>query len=452
MQSMRVVPLLLLLSMFFTVGADWNRFRGPNGSGVSMDDRSPPTEWSPTKNLKWKLQLPGAGVSCPIVVGDRVFVTCYSGYGESREHVGDIQDLVRHLVCVNKSSGEILWQKSFPSTAEEDPYTGMGVPQHGYASHTPVSDGQHVYAFFGKSGVFAFDLDGNQIWHTSVGTDSDPRRWGSSSSPIVVEDSLIVPAGAESRAVVCLDKHTGNEKWRCDAEAFGMVWGTPAVVRDGDGSAIVIGAPYEVWALNPENGKLRWYCEAHEDDQFSSSVVVQDTVVYAIGGRGGGSVAVKAGGRDDVSKSNVVWKGRDSTRFTTPIVHDGKLIFISGGVLTCLNANDGKEIFKGRLRKESNASGTTTPEAAGGESNGAGGGRSRGGMGGDDYGSPVLAGQKIYYVTRSGDMFVLEAGNEFKQLAVNRVTNDQEDFSATPAISDGALFIRSNKHLYCVAE
>ncbi len=451
MKPSRVVPLLLVVPIFFAVGADWNRFRGPNGSGISLDAQAPPTEWSPTQNLKWKLALPGAGVSCPIVVADRVFVTCYSGYGESREDLGDIKKLVRHLVCVSKASGEILWQKSVPSTATEDPFAGMGVPQHGYASHTPVSDGKHVFVFFGKSGVFAFDLEGNQLWQTNVGTDSDPRRWGSSSSPIVHDDSVIVPAGAESRAIVCLDKSTGNEKWRCDAEAFGMVWGTPAVVDNGDSSAIVIGAPYEVWALNPENGKLRWFCEANEDDQFSSSVVVEDSVVYAVGGRGGGSVAVKAGGKDDVTKSNVVWKGRDSTRFSTPIVHAGKMFYVSGGVLTCLDATDGKELYKGRLRSDSNTTGNqTTGGAPGG---GPAGGRSRGGgMGGDDYASPILAGGKIYYVTRGGDMYVLEAAGEFKQLAVNRVTTDREDFSATPAVSDGAIFVRSNKYLYCIAE
>ncbi len=432
----------MVLSCLTFSGADWNRFRGPNGSGVSVDDKPTPTQWSPTKNLKWKIQLPGAGVSCPIVVGDKVFVTCYSGYGVSRENVGDPKDLVRHLVCVRKATGDILWQKAVPSTAPEDPYSGMGVPQHGYASHTPVSDGERVFVFFSKSGVLAFDLDGNQLWQTNVGTDSDPRRWGSSSSPIVHKNSVIVPAGAESRAIVSLDKTTGKELWRCDSEAFGMVWGTPAVVEADGKAEIVIGAPYEVWALNPENGKLRWFCSANDDDQFSSSVVVEDAVVYAVGGRGGGSVAVKAGGKDDVTNYNVVWKGRDSTRFSTPLVHDGRMYTISGGVLACLDAKTGKEIFKERLRSDAASTGNQQP-----------GGRSRGGgMGGDDYASPVLANGKIYYVTRGGEAYVLEAGSEFKQLAVNRVTTDREDFSATPAISDGAIYMRSDKHLYCISE
>ncbi len=440
-----------LLSTFSAQAADWNRFRGPNGSGIAEDAVPTPTQWSETQNLKWKIALPGAGVSCPIVVGDKVFVTCYSGYGESRENMGDIKKLVRHMVCVNKLDGQIVWQKTLPSTAQEDPYSGMGVPQHGYASHTPVSDGEHVFAFFGKSGVVAFDLAGNQLWQTSVGTDSDDRNWGSSSSPLVHENYVIIPAGAESRAIFGLDKKTGKEVWRCDANSLGMVWGSPAVVKSGDMSAIVIGAPFEVWALNPENGKLRWYCAATEDDQFSSSIVVDQDVVYAVGGRSGGSVAVKAGGKDDVAATHVVWKGSDSGSYATPLVYDGRMFYIARGIVTCLDAATGEQIYQERLR----ATGSPSQPAADRNENGVGpggpSGGGGGGGGGGDYSSPVLANGKIYYVTRGGDMFVFDAGKEFKQLAVNRVTSDSEEFSATPAISNGELFIRSNKNLYCVS-
>lgn len=179
------------------VGSDWLRFRGPNGTGISPDTKATPVTWSSTENLKWKVVLPGAGVSSPIVVGDRVFVTCYSGYGMSRESPGNQKDLKRHLVCVDRTTGSILWQKSFDPHLPEDQFSGAGVPEHGYASHTPVSDGERIYAFFGKSGVHAFDLDGKELWRAAVGTGSDPRRWGSSSSPIVFEKTLIVAAGPE---------------------------------------------------------------------------------------------------------------------------------------------------------------------------------------------------------------------------------------------------------------
>ena len=146
--------------------------------------------------MKWKLELPGKGVSSPIVVGDKVFVTAYSGYGVERGE-GTIDDLKRHLICVDRNSGKILWNKSVESKVKEDPYSGAGVPAHGYASHTPVSDGERVFVFYGKSGVVAYDLDGKELWQKSVGTESGRMRWGSAASPIVHEDLVIVNASDE---------------------------------------------------------------------------------------------------------------------------------------------------------------------------------------------------------------------------------------------------------------
>ncbi len=473
---------LLAVGLFCSAGvienclaADWTRFRGPNGSGVAADTEATPTTWSDKANLKWKIALPGAGVSCPIVVGDKVFVTCYSGYAVNREQLGSMKDLKRHLVCIDRATGKTVWEKVIPSTVAEDPFEGPGVPQHGYASHTPTSDGKNVYVFFGKSGVLAFDMAGNQLWQVSVGTSSDDRAWGSSSSPIVLDDLLIVPAGPESRAIVGLDKYTGKEAWRSPADTLGNVWGTPVVAQVGDSTELVIGAPSEIWGLNPKNGKLRWYCNYVESDQFSSSVVVDGDTVFAIEGRGGGSVAVKAGGKDDVSESRVVWKGRDNSRFASPIILDGRLYYVSSRTLTCLDAKTHDKIFEGRFK---NASGEPAagaggvgvpgggpggfgggPGGLGGGQGGGGpggpgggrGGRGGGGFGNTDYASPVIADGKIYFVARNGEAYVFEAGKEFKQLAVNRVTSETEDFSATPAVSGGELFIRSSKHLYCVS-
>ena len=169
--------LACLVASSSVVQADWLRFRGPNGSGISSESDAP-VSWSPKENIKWKTPLPGAGVSSPIVVGDRVFVTCYSGYGMDRQDPGDINNLKRHLVCVDRLTGKIQWEKSITAAQPEDPYSGIGVPTHGYASHTPVSDGEHVYAFFGKSGVYAFDLEGNQVWHADVGQGLGPTPLG----------------------------------------------------------------------------------------------------------------------------------------------------------------------------------------------------------------------------------------------------------------------------------
>lgn len=305
---------------------DWTRFRGPNGSGIGEDDATFPTTWSADENLKWATDLPGAGVSCPIVVGESVFVTCYSGYGVNRQDPGDPEDLKRHLVRVDRATGSIVWTKTVDAYLPEDPYSGAGVPEHGYASHTPVTDGERVYVFFGKSGALAYDFDGNEVWQTALGTESDRRRWGSASSPILYENLLIVTASAESEAIVALDTATGEEVWRTEASGFSNLWGTPIVVPvDDSRTDLVVGVPYEFWGLNPETGKLRWYCEVMDTDQFNSSVVYDQGVIYGIEGRSGGSIAVKTGGDGDITGSHVVWSGRDAGRFITPLIQDGLL-------------------------------------------------------------------------------------------------------------------------------
>lgn len=432
---------------------DWARFRGPNGSGVSPDEKPVPVTWSATENLKWKVPLPGPGSSCPIVVGNRVFVTCWSGYGMDRRDPGDQADLRRHLFCIDRRTGTTIWSKTVKPHLPEDRYGGM-FAEHGYASHTPVSDGERVYVFFGKTGALAFDMDGNQLWHTPLGTESDRRGWGSAASPILYGDLLIVTASAESEALVALDKKTGKEAWRKEAWGFGGTWGTPVLVEvDENRTDLVLGVPGEIWGFDPQTGKLRWYSTAMRDDSFCSSVVTADGVVYAIEAMGGGSIAVRAGGEGDVSETNVVWTGRDNNRISTPIVHDGRIYFISRRIANCIDARTGERVYQARL---SGGIARTGRDAGGdgGRDAGGFGGRRRfsGGFGGQDYASPVVAGGKLYFVSRGGDVHVIKVGRKFEQLAVNRVTDESEDFSATPAVSDGELFIRSSRHLYCIAE
>lgn len=457
---MRCLPTKLLASLGFglvcTLGGyhgfaeeGWMRFRGPNGTGVSTESTATPAKWSATENLKWKTALPGPGSSSPIVVGDKIFVTCWSGYGVNRDDVGQPENLKRHLICLDKSSGKILWDQSVPAALPEDEYGGM-FAEHGYASHTPVSDGQHVFVFFGKSGALAFTLDGKQLWQTKVGDGLDGRRWGSSSSPILYQNLLIVTASAESHAIVGLDKETGKEVWRAEAEGLNSTWGTPVLVPVQDNRTdLVVGVPFELWGLDPQTGKLRWFCEAMDTDSYCSSVIAQDGIVYGIEGRGGGSIAVKVGGKDDITKTNVLWRGRNSNRISTPLFYDGRIYFFAGRVANCIDAKTGEEIYQTRLPAQAGSSpapGAAPSASPGGARRGGGGGR-----GGQDYASPVLADGKIYFVTRNGDMHVLKASAEFESLAVNRVTDEVEDFSSTPAINNGAIFVRSSKHIYCIS-
>ena len=328
---------------------DWSRFRGPNGTGKSASEI--PVSWTPHANLAWKAALPGSGVSSPIVVGDLVFVTCYSGYGLDRENPGNINDLQRHLVCLDSATGDKKWQVDVAAEQPEDPYSGIGVTAHGYASHTPVSDGEHVFVYFGKSGARAYDLEGNLVWQKNLGKESDPWKWGSAASPIVHENLLIVTASAESQSIVALDKATGDEVWRQEASGLDGMWGTPVFVEVDDGRTdMVMSVPREMWGLDPASGKLRWYAEATGAEQTHSSPVVGGGMVYAFTGRGGGSVAVKAGGEGDVTGSNVVWSGQDTARFGSPVGHQTNLYLVASGVLSVIDGRTGKKTKQVRLR------------------------------------------------------------------------------------------------------
>lgn len=438
--------LLALSSSAFA--ADWLRFRGPNGSGVCEDKVATPAKWSPTENLQWKIPLPGPGSSCPIVVGDKVFVTCWSGYGMTRGgNPGNQSSLRRHLICLERDTGKTVWDKAVDPYLPEDNYGGM-FAEHGYATHTPVSDGKRIYVFFGKTGAMAFDLEGKELWKTPLGTGSDRMGWGSGSSPILYKDLVICLASPESQSLVALNKETGKEVWRSKANGYGGTWGTPIVMEvDDKRTDIVVGVPYEIWAVNPETGKMRWFCEALSMRSFCSSVITDGKNVYAMGDQGSGAIAVKGGGEKDVTKTHVAWTATDSNRVGTPVLVDGKIYSVSNRVVTCLDAKSGDKVFQGRLD-----GGSSSAAPAEGEGRPMGGFGGRGGRGGQDYSSPVVADGKLYYLARNGDGFVVKLGDTFEQLGTNRVTTDSEDFSATPAISNGQIFIRSSKHVYCVAD
>ena len=245
--------LLTIVTVTAPLAADdspWNQFRGPNGSGT-VSTTSLPTEFGPKKSLLWTTPLPGPGSSSPILVDGKIFLTCWTGYGTSRDKPGDPADLRRHLVCMDQKTGKILWQSSVSSDAAELPYGGM-LAEHGYASNTPVSDGEHVYSYFGKAGLVAYDLDGKELWKTIVGTGNDPRSWGSASSPVLVGDLVVVNAAAEAGAMVAVNKMTGKEVWRTEAENLNSTWATPVVVTPKDGEPeLVIPVTGEVWGINP---------------------------------------------------------------------------------------------------------------------------------------------------------------------------------------------------------
>lgn len=386
---------------------DWPRFRGPEGDGVSTDTKVP-TEWGAEKNLKWKLDLPGKGFSSPIVVGDKVFVTAWSGGG---------RDVTRHLVCVDREKGEALWTRSVKGVSDGG---DSGFAYHGQASHTPICDGERVYCMFGSSGVHVYDLKGELVWKQEVGNER-LARFGSASSPILYGDKLIVTAACESASIRAYDKKSGKELWKSEAGSLSSTYSTPLIVANPAGDEeLLISVVGELWALNPENGKLRWYATTRVDTGACPSLVSKDNIVYVIGGRGGGRTAIRIGGEDDVTESNVVWSKSGGSYVPSPILHNGHLYWINDrGVATIVDIKTGEEAGRKRI-------------------------------GGGFYSSVTLVGDKIYAISRFDGAYVFKATPEMEQVAKNEL-DDDSDFSASPAVSDGQLFIRSDKALYCIA-
>ncbi len=410
-------------------GENWPGFRGPDGSGISTD-KNPPVKWSDSENLKWKITLPGPGSSSPIVWGDRVFVTCYSGYGLDRRNPGNMKDLKRHLICIDRNSGKILWNKAVASTAGEDPYRGY-ISEHGYASHTPVTDGKSVFVFFGKTGAIAFDFTGKQLWKKSLGTMSGTKGWGSAASPILHENMVIINAADEGRRVVALDKKTGRQLWKAQANSLNLAYNTPLIVTvNSKRKDLVIVVPKELRGLNPNTGKLRWYAKIKPSGNISPSVVADGSVVFATGGyMVKGTLAVQTGGKGNVTTSHMRWTTTDSSYVPSPIVKKGHLYWVNeSGVVYCLNAKTGKRIYRKKLTRPG---GNTIPTKS-------------------VYASITESAGKFYIVTRKYGTFIVACDQKFRQLAVNQFKSDTSDFNASPAISNGQIFIRSNRSIYCI--
>ncbi|MEM8678088.1 MAG: PQQ-binding-like beta-propeller repeat protein [Planctomycetota bacterium] len=423
---------LAALVVLFTRPAladDWLRFRGANGSGV-ISDGAFAAQWDDETNIRWKTALPGPGASSPIVLGDRVYLTCYTGYGVDRENPGEPAALQRHLLAVDRNNGEIVWTATVPSAHDEDPYEGF-ITEHGYASSTPVTDGTQIYVFFDKTGVAAFDLDGKQVWLTNVGTLSDPYKWGGGASAMLAGDLLIVNAGNVGHAIVALRTSDGTEAWRIDDPEFTNCWGTP-ILFEGDRTELVMAVPGRILGLDPVTGEELWFAESPIDKTVCGSLVEEDGVVYAMGGRAGDAIGVRCGGDGDVTDSHVVWVAKLRSGIDTPVLANGRLYWASGGRAYCADCEDGQEIFKERLsdQPDTNEGGRTPPS----------------------YASPIVIGDKILMVSRSGNTHILAAEKEFKKLGENRLTEDEGPFHGTPAYSDGELFLRSDQFLYCIDE
>jgi outer membrane protein assembly factor BamB len=376
-----------------------------------------PVTWSAGSNVAWKTALPGPGACSPIVLGNRIFLTCYTGYAVDRQagEPGDIKNLKRHLLCLDRAGGKTLWTREIAAAqpeAENQSYLNL----HGYASSTPASDGMAVFVFFGRSGVFAFDFDGKELWHADVG--SGTHNWGSGTSPVLYKGLLFVNAGVESGALVALDKNTGKETWR--AKGISQSWSTPILATvPGGGTELVVSASHKIIGFDPDAGKELWHSDSY-DWYVCPSLVAHDGVVFGL--QNNACVAVKAGGRGDVTKTHTLWHKNFGDVVTSPVYHDGHIYWASGNAY-CLRANDGTVVYKERLKPDSDRI----------------------------YASAVLADGKIYYVSREQGTFVVAAETKFKLLAHNTL-GDTSIFNGSPAVSNSLLLLRSDRYLYCIGK
>jgi outer membrane protein assembly factor BamB len=400
--------------------ADWPGFRGPHELGISTD-RGLPVTWAAGDNVAWKAPLPGPGSSSPITHGGRVFVTCYAGYGTGKPGDDDPKNLRRIVLAFDRKGGKLLWQKDVPAKQPVTRYKGF-ITQHGYASSTPATDGERLYVFFGTSGVFAYDFDGKELWHADVG--SKIHQWSSASSPTLYKDLVLLNAGVESGALVALDKNTGKEVWR--TPGIRQSWCTPVLVEvPGAKTEVVMNLPGSVVGYDPDTGKELWRCQGIDDGYVCPSAVAKDGIVYVIGGRRKiRSLAVKAGGRGDVTESHRLWTQKAGANVPSAVLYEGHLYWVNDqGQANCLKADNGAIVYQERLQGKGQA-----------------------------YASPVEADSRLYVVTRQGGTYVLAARPKFAQLAHDQFADDTSICNASPAVDHGQLLLRSGQYLYCIAK
>lgn len=398
------------------IAGDWPQFRGPDGQGNSTE-RNLPTEWDGRKNVVWQTPLPGPGGSSPVVSGSQVLLTCYRGFNEPGNR-GDMQKLERLLVSFDRATGRIQWTTPTPAKLPEQETIR---DEHGYATSTPAVDERNIFVFYGKSGAHSFTRQGKLVWSADVG--SGLNGWGSAASPVLYRDLVFINASVESESLVALDRATGLEKWR--ARGIRESWNTPVLVKAPNGKDELVVAIFgKVLGFDPQSGKQLWSCNTDISWYMVPSVVAHEGVVYCIGGRTGGALAVRAGGSGDVTSTHRLWVGKKGSNVSSPIFHDGHLYWTHEqlSIAYCADAKTGRLVYEERLPR-----------------------------GGQFYPSAVFGDGKLYYTSRTGQTFVVAARPQFELLSVNDL-NDRSLFHASPAIADGRLYIRSDRQLYCIGK
>ncbi len=425
-----------LLFVAGSANADnWGHWRGPTGNGVA-ENASPPTEWSDTKNIQWKVEIPGRGSGSPVIWNEQVFVVTavsekssattppQSRPGGRRGRGGrrgsPPSKTVFKILCLDRNSGKKIWEQT---ATEATPHQGVHSTNN-FASASPCTDGEHVYAFFGSRGLYCYTMDGKLVWkRDDFGQMNTRMGFGEGSSPTIAGDKIIVPWDHEGpSALYALDKKTGKTIWKTDRDEP-TNWSSPLIVDHNGKKQIVMNGQTCARCYDLETGKELWRCAGQTQRPCSSAVAADGIVYVGSGHRGSFLGAFKLGGSGDLEGTkDVVWTvNRDTSDIASPLLTNGRLYFHKGktGLISCLDSKTGKPYYTA----------TRVPGLS------------------SIYASPVAAGPFVYLTGRSGTTVVLNDSDELDIVATNSVG---ETVDATPAPAGNQLFIRGEKHLFCI--
>lgn len=391
---------------------NWPGWRGPDRNGVSHETALP-LNWSDRENVAWKTPLPGLGVAGPIIWGERIFVTDSDGPKLSNLHV----------ICLSRDSGRELWHDQFwgtTPTLHHDSKSSMATP-------VPVTDGKHVFSFFGTGDVFCTTLDGDLVWQRSLASEygAFENRFAASSSPLIYKDRVIVQCDHYgSSYVLAIDTATGANVWKIDRPDYWHSWASPQLVPVG-GNTVKSDGRYELIlcgsekldALDPQTGAKLWTARGMLRECIPTPVF-GNGLIYAVSGPKGPTLAIRPGGRGDVSETHLAWSATRGAPFVPSaiVVGNSYELVDDGGILTSLDASSGQQRWQKRLLGRYTA-------------------------------SPIAGDGKIYFFNEEGTTTVISS----EQTAYHELTHNAigEPIFATPALSQGHLFIRTPRHLWC---
>ena len=419
-----------------TVSAgNWPQWRGPEGSGIS-NEKNLPSEWSPTKNIKWKTPIEGRSHSSPIVWGNRIFLTTAVEGAEvpgakAVKHQIDGKDFIhpdsvgankKHtfkVMALDRDSGKLVWQQTaWEGTPYDDRHR-----KSSYAASTPATDGKMVYAFFGTEGLYAYDFKGRLVWKAQLGN-IGTLGMGAATSPILYDNFVIVQADEENATasfIIALDKKTGKEVWKTPRK-IQVSWCTPLLVRTATRTELITSGTENVIAYDPATGKELWRHKGLESNAIPSPVANNEMAYLVAGFPTKITYAIRLGQNGDLTGTpNVPWKYEKGTAYVpSPILYGDYLYLTTDrGILTALDAKTGEVKYEGG-RIPIPATFTASPVAFEG---------------------------KILMTSEDGDTFMIKAGPKHEILGTNSVG---EAVYASPAIADGHIFIRGEKNLYCI--